>query len=238
MRAVVLAAGRGKRLGALTDDTPKPLLVAGGKTLVEHVLGGVAAAGIADVAVVCGYRSEQVAAFVGDGNRWGLRCAMFQQAVLDGTARGTALARDFLGEGAFLFAWGDVLVRPENYAAVVAGAKGLDGALAVNQVDDPSIGAAVYVDGEGIVLRLVEKPPPGTSRTPWNNAGIGVAPPGTWDAIERLEPDQRGEWTLPAAIAAVIDQGARLKAVPISGPWFDIGTPESLAKARSAWESE
>src|SRR6266581_8690908 len=56
--AVVLAAGRGTRMGALTAATPKPLLPVAGRPLIEHVLGGFAAAGVRRAVVVTGYQGE------------------------------------------------------------------------------------------------------------------------------------------------------------------------------------
>jgi dTDP-glucose pyrophosphorylase len=181
--------------------------------------------------VVTGYRAEMVEAAVGR-RRGPLHVEFRRQPQLEGTAPALALARDLLGGEPFLFAWGDILVDPENYAEVVRGAAGADGALAVNEVDDPWAGAAVDVDVEGFVARIVEKPPRGTSTTRFNNAGIGVLPPAIWHHVDELEPSSRGEYELPRAVAALVAAGARLRAVPVRGPWWDIGTPDDLAAAR------
>jgi NDP-sugar pyrophosphorylase family protein len=235
MKAVVLAAGRGTRLGELARDRPKALLTVGGEPILALVLRGIAAAGIRDVAVVVGYLGDQVRAAFASGEVEGARLSWFEQREPEGTARAVLLARSLLGEEPFLFAWADILVGPATYRAVVEGAAGTDGALAVNRVDDPSAGAAVYLDAQGFVSQIVEKPAPGTSATRWNNAGIGVLPPGAWRQIEALRPSARGEYELPQAIDALVREGCRLRAVPVEGPWFDIGTPESLAAARAAF---
>ena len=70
--AVVLAAGRGTRMGALTARAPKPLLEVAGRPLIVHVLGGMANAGVRRAIVVTGYLGEQIEAALGDGAGLGL----------------------------------------------------------------------------------------------------------------------------------------------------------------------
>ena len=67
MRAVILAAGRGVRMGALTDEQPKPLLQIGGTSLIERHLERLAASGIAEVVINLSYRGAQVRERLGDG---------------------------------------------------------------------------------------------------------------------------------------------------------------------------
>jgi len=230
-RAVLFAAGRGARLGEITAATPKPLLAVGGRPVIVRALDGFADAGIREVVVVTGYLGNQVEAELGNGEACGMRLSYVRQADPGGTAKALLLARDALGEGPFAWAWADIVVPLETYRAVTRAAALADGALAVNDVDDPTEGAAVYV-ADGFVSRIVEKPAPGSSTTRWNNAGIGVLGPAIWEHVAALEPSARGEYELPRAIAAMVAAGARLRAVPVEGPWSDIGTPASLAAAR------
>lgn len=238
-RAVLLAAGRGTRLGDLTSSTPKPLLQVGGRPIVVRILDGLIAAGIREVTIVTGYLAEVLERELGNGAASGLDVRYVRQAALDGTARALTLARDRLGDELFLFAWGDIVVRGENYRHVVRASRFADAVIAVNDVDDPWAGAAVYVErdagGALLVRRIVEKPAPGTSSTRWNNAGFGVLGPAIWPLIDALEPSPRGEYELPRAIEKLVEAGARVVAVPVEGPWFDVGTPESLEAARLAF---
>ena len=73
MRALVFAAGLGERMRPLTDATPKPLLVAGGKPLVAWHLERLAALGVRDVAINTSWLAAQFPLALGDGSRWGLR---------------------------------------------------------------------------------------------------------------------------------------------------------------------
>lgn len=235
MNAILLAAGRGARLGPLTAQTPKPLLEIGGQPIIIRILRGLVAAGITEIAIVTGYLGAQIESRVAGGEAFGARVRWFRQERLDGTSGALSLARSTVEGQSFLFAWGDIVVDPQNYARVLHAASDCDGALAVNRVPDPAQGGAVYVDDAGFVTRLVEKPAPGASTTCWNNSGIGVLPPAIWPAIDRLSPSPRGERELPQAVQSIIAAGRRLRAVPIDGPWFDIGTPESLDAARQAF---
>jgi dTDP-glucose pyrophosphorylase len=206
--------------------------------MLHRIIAALASAGIREIAIVTGHMAEAVESVTGDGSRWDVRIHYRRQSAIDGTARALALTRAGLRDEPFFVGWGDIVVDPANYAGVIAGASGADGALAVNSVDDPSAGAAVYLDHDGLVTGLVEKPPPGASDTTWNNAGLMVLPRAIWPFVEALEPSERGEYELLAAVAAFVAAGGRMRAVPIEGPWFDAGTPESLAAARAAFGSD
>ncbi len=231
-RAVVLAAGRGTRLGELTATTPKPLLEVAGQSLISHVLEGIRDAGIYEVIIVTGYRSADI-----EDHTWGFAGLSIRYARQDaprGTAHAIGMASRYLRDRPFLYTWADVLVEPSTYQRVAHAAEQADAVIAVNRVEDPSDGAAVSFDEEGWVTSIVEKPEAGTSDTPWNNSGIGVLSPEAWPLIDRIEPSARGELELTDALAAMVQAGSKVRAVPVEGYWFDIGTPERLAEARAA----
>ncbi|MDP3726677.1 MAG: phosphocholine cytidylyltransferase family protein [bacterium] len=66
MRTIILAAGRGSRLGLLTEDTPKPLLPVGEKTIIEHILNALHSCGVSDVVIVVGYKGDVIQSKIGD----------------------------------------------------------------------------------------------------------------------------------------------------------------------------
>lgn len=236
-KAVLLAAGRGTRLGDLTAGTAKPMLEVGGAPLIAHILEALADAGIEEAVVVTGYLAEQIEEFCAHfaDRRAALRVSTVRQSSLDGTGGAMLAALPLLGgEEHFLFGWGDVLMDVEYYGRFIkeAGAADYDLLLAVNRVNDPYRGAAVYVDAYMRVRRIVEKPAPGSSTTNWNNAGLFASTPRLFDYIRRLTPSPRGELELPAAIAAMIEDGLVVRAAEVRGFWSDVGTPEDLANAR------
>jgi D-glycero-D-manno-heptose 1,7-bisphosphate phosphatase len=77
-QAVIYAGGRGTRLGALTDDVPKPLVTVAGRPFLDHQMELLRANGITDVVLLAGYQADKLTAYVGDGSRWNLRarCAV------------------------------------------------------------------------------------------------------------------------------------------------------------------
>jgi len=236
-QAVLLAAGRGTRLGALTESFPKAMLEVGGAPILHRIIQALARAGVREVFVVTGHAAEALELGTGDGSRWAVSIRYLRQETLDGTASALLLARPSLGPEPFFCGWGDIVVEAANYARVLGAAEAAGGALAVNLVDDPYLGAAVYVDGDGYVSRIVEKPAKGSSTTRWNNAGLAVLPAGIWPFIDSLRPSSRGEYELPQAVAAFVAAGGRLRAVEVEGPWFDVGTPESLEAARRHFDA-
>lgn len=238
MKAVILAAGKGTRLGELGERVPKAMLEVAGRPVIVHIIDGLFRAGISQFVVVTGHLGEQIEAELGNGAAAGIEIRYERQQQIDGTARALALARGHLGGEPFFFSWGDILAGAQNYARVIRAARLADAALAVNEVEDPWAGGAVYTEdalpGESRrITRIVEKPRKGTSTTRWNNAGFGVLGTAIWEQIDRLQPSPRGEYELPQALAALVESGARVVAVPVEGPWFDIGTPEQLEAANS-----
>lgn len=213
MIAVVLAAGRGTRLGG---DVPKPLVPVAGVPMVDRILDGLAADGFDDVVVVTGHEGGRVRSHLSDR---GVRLA--EQTTPAGTADALVAARHLVGGEPFLLSWVDVIVPAGTYLRVAAGLRGHDGAVAVNHLDDVSSGGLVSVDAD-LVTRLVEKPDPVPG---WNLTGVLALGAGVWPHAGAVARSRRGELELPEALNDWIDAGARIAAVPVDRPVFEVGTP-------------
>ena len=240
-KAVLLAAGRGKRLGILTDRVPKPMLDVAGQPLIGHIVDALTGSEIRDIAIVTGYLASRIDDWCARRIRENpvLRLTTLHQAQLNGTADAMLLAREFvIDEAAFIFGWGDILMDAENYARFIHSARSesYDLMLSINRVRDPWRGGAVYIDNHMRVERLVEKPAPGTSGTHWNNAGLFAATPRIFEYLARLKPSTRGELELPEAIAMMIADRCEVRAVDVRGFWSDVGTSEDLESARKLFK--
>ncbi|MCX4188266.1 N-acetylmuramate alpha-1-phosphate uridylyltransferase MurU [Methylophaga sp. OBS4] len=109
MKAMILAAGRGERLRPLTDHTPKPLIQAGNKRLIEYLIEGLVAAGFNDLVINHAHLGEQFPAYLGDGSRYQARIqySAENQGGLE-TAGGIINALPLLGDDNFLVVNGDI----------------------------------------------------------------------------------------------------------------------------------
>lgn len=108
MKAMILAAGRGERMRPLTDTTPKPLLKAGGKRLIEYHLEALARAGIREVIINHAHLGEQIEGALGDGRRYGLSITYSAEGTALETGGGIFKALPLLGESPFLVINGDI----------------------------------------------------------------------------------------------------------------------------------
>lgn len=198
--------------------------------MLLHIFDRLAAAGVEDVKLITGYFAEAMEAAA---LAHGLPVSFARQEELNGTARAAWLARDWVGDEDFLLTFGDILTEPENYRGMAEAKRDVEGVLGVRWVDDPWQGAAVYADEAGRVERIIEKPPPGTSTTRWNSAGVYVFGPEIFREVERVPLSARGEYEFTSAIAQALEAGARMTRYALAGDWLDVGRPEDLARARA-----
>lgn len=233
-RAVILAAGRGERLGPLTATTPKPMLEVGGKPLIDRIVAGIAATGVRSLVVVTGYLGATVEQYLAANSP--LPVGFIRQAEQDGTAGALRLARNAVGNEPFLLSWGDIATDSRHFQAVVGTWRPeLAATIGVNRVDDVSRGAAVVFADDRRITSIVEKPS-GEPPSHWNSSGVMVWGPQIWGSLEQIGYSGRGELELPDAISRLIADGELLEAVPLTGAWFDIGTTPTLAAARKAFQ--
>jgi dTDP-glucose pyrophosphorylase len=244
MKAVILAAGKGTRMKALTETLPKPMLRVQGQPILEHILGGLLAAGVREVFIVTGHRAETIEGYFGDGSRWGARVVYGRQVVQDGTGRAPELAREFVGDSPFILTYGDILVQPQTYAQMLRrfGEGAFSGLVTVTRGEDVTHGGLFFFDSDFCLTRLIEKPTPAQLEVlraegwiqpgapVWYNAGIYVFRPTLFEYTARLEKSPRGEYELTDALAAMIAAGHRFAGLEIQGRWVDVRDPETLAR--------
>lgn len=232
-KAVVLAAGRGTRMGGITSDTPKPMLPVNGHPILEHVLEALAAMGVQEFLVVTGYHGEMIRSHFAN---WRLPIQFRIQDPVNGTGPAALLGLEFVGSDSFHLAFGDILCPPAAYercARILEENSATMAVLGVKDVDDPWRGAAVYVKPGGVITKVIEKPPIGTSTTRWNSAGLYAMRPVVFGYIERIQPSPRNEYELTSIFDMMLADGLDLRIAPIEEEWRDIGFPADLEAANA-----
>jgi MurNAc alpha-1-phosphate uridylyltransferase len=109
MKGMILAAGVGSRLKEFTKDTPKCLMVAGGKTLLEHVVTQFKSAGVREIMINVHHHHQQVIDFVASHQQFGISVSFSYEEKLLDTGGGLKKVKDFFkGERAFLIHNSDI----------------------------------------------------------------------------------------------------------------------------------
>ena len=235
MKAVILAAGKGTRMGELTANLPKPMVQVEGKPVLEHIVEGLRdEAGIRDVFIITGWCGNVIRDYFGDGQRWKVNVAYGEQVVQDGTGKAPELAKEWVGEERFLLTYGDILLRPPTDYKLLADAFKEEGVIAVKDGEDLTKGGAVVLDQDGFMIDLVEKG--GSGQIPPNayyNAGIYLLTPRIFTYTAKLEKSPRGEYEFTDALKASIKAGDRLRGVTLRRAWADVRDPSVLAELNS-----
>jgi dTDP-glucose pyrophosphorylase len=229
-KAVVLAAGRGKRMRELTADLPKPMMDVKGKPVLQHIVEGLRDAGVRKILLIVGYHAETVQNFFGGGARNNVEIEYAIQTVQDGTGRVVNLASNFTDGSPFILSYGDILISPTNYERVVELPDNFEAIITVTRGEDVSKGGAVFVNEQMELVDLREKPKPGEPTSPWYNAGLYAFRPSIFEFIARLKPSPRGEYELTDAIRDLAYSARKVKALELTGEWADVRDPEILAK--------
>jgi MurNAc alpha-1-phosphate uridylyltransferase len=217
---MILAAGRGERMRPLTDTTPKPLLLAGGRPLIAWHLDKLARAGVTDVVINHAHLGAMIEATLTDGRGHGLSIRYSPEAEALETAGGIATAMPLLGDAPFIVVNGDVFTD-FPYERLVSAARRLAEThtcvahlvLVDNPTHHPG-GDFAMADG---LARAA-----GAHR--FTFSGLGTYRPALFDGIA---PGTKARLA-PLLVAAMAHDA--VSAEHHGGYWLDVGTPARLAE--------
>src|SRR3990170_5446091 len=108
MKAVILAAGEGRRLQPITSTRPKHLIKIGGKPILNHCLNALKLSGISEVVIVVNYMADTIQQYFGDGKKLGIRIDYVKQEAATGTGNAVSVVEPHVKEE-FMLVYGDLL---------------------------------------------------------------------------------------------------------------------------------
>jgi len=232
MRAMVLCAGYGIRLGDITQGTPKPMLLLQQRPMLEYIICHLACHGFSQIVVNLHFMPHTIRDYFGDGSRWNVTLTYSYEPQLLGTAGGVKKMESFLRQGdAFLVHYGDVLTD-QDFTTMLhfhCERRSLATLLLHQRVRSNSV---VSLDEEGRIVGFLERPTEEARRgvdSPWVNSGICICDPEFLAAIPADMPCDLSRDIFPQLVSS-----SRLYGFPLSSYRCAVDSPERLAEARSA----
>jgi len=227
MNALIFAAGRGERMQPLSDTTAKPLLMAGGRRLIEWQIAALVRAGVTRIVINTAHLAAQIEDTLGDGGRYGAQLVYSREGeraedALE-TLGGLVHARALLGAEPLIVVSGDI-VTDFDYARLLARvaplARGeLDAHLVL--VDNPPFHPCGDMGLDAAAGRI-------TRGAPWlTYASIALLAPRLW------ADEAPGRKKLFPWLYAAVERG-RVSGEHFRGRWYNVGTPQELAAADAA----
>lgn len=219
-----MAGGEGKRLKAVSGDTPKPLVPLCGKPVMEHIILLLKKHGITDICAALAYRPDDIKNRFGDGEALGVSMQYRVETEALGTAGSVKNCADFYGDEDFLVISGDCACDLD-----------LTKLISEHKKRSPAVSIALYphseplryglclCDGDGCVRSFVEKPDWSRVVTNLVNTGIYIVSPRAMEFVPSGKVFDFAKDLFPA----LMDKGETLLGCPLDGYWCDIGTPKS-----------
>jgi NDP-sugar pyrophosphorylase family protein len=234
MKALILAAGEGRRLRPLTADRPKPMLPIGKIPLLEQIVSLLHRHGITDIAINLHYKPWSIVQHLGLGHRWGVRIHYSLEEQLLGSA-GAAKRLEWYLDERFIVYYGDVYTQMNLTALTTAHHQ--QGGLVTMALHELNNSVVPQADPDGIFeidahsrVRRVMKDPSSDKVLRLANAGILVVEPQVFSDLVPDQPLDFGQDVIPQLIAA----GQPVVGFPVKEPLIDIGTREDYKRAQQA----
>ncbi|HSV42270.1 MAG TPA: NDP-sugar synthase [Methanomassiliicoccales archaeon] len=226
-QAVIMAGGEGTRLRPLTNTRPKPLLPVLGRPCIEHTVRSMVEAGVEEIFLALGYRSQDIVDALGDGKDLGARIVYAYEEVPMGTVGAVKLLEDRL-DRTFLVGSGDTLTDA-NIADLVRfhNERGAIATMGLTEVEHPEQFGIVGTSTDGRIERFKEKPRPEEVFSNVINAGTYVLDKKVLDFVPAETKYDFSKNLFPDLLA----KGKPLYARKLGGYWKDIGRPMDLLEA-------
>jgi dTDP-glucose pyrophosphorylase len=234
---VILAAGRGERMGVLGELYPKALLPVANEPIIGHHLRLLYHLGITEVYIIVGHRGAELKGTISDGTRYGLTVRYIEQPTPLGSADAVGRTRPYIRKP-FLLILGDYYfstLRPERLLKRLG--SHAQSAIAVKREPDSSLisdACAVEVDNQGRVTNIVEKPI--VPKTDLKGCGFYALQPDFFDAIARTPRTAlRNEYEITVSLEIYIKAANPVFAEEIIEWDANLTRPEDLLECNLRW---
>lgn len=225
IQAVVVAGGRGTRMGAFTENMPKPMLPVEGKPLLEHQLLWLKKQGFSDIILLLGYRADAIKSYFKDGEAWGLKLSYVVEKEPRGTA-GSVKDAAYLWDHDALVVYGDLFIDMKLKPFLKfhdADAKAA-ASIVVWESDHPLDSDLAKMNGDKIEGFYRAKP--GETFENLALAAVWAVRKPLLDLVPTDRPADFGRDIFPKAIG----RGLTLRGYKTDELLADLGTPERVAE--------
>lgn len=219
MKAVILAAGEGKRLRPFTEAMPKVMLPVGNKPILQHVFEAVKKSGINEVIVVVGYKKEVIMDYFKDYKDIEINYVIQDKQL--GTAHALLQTKNEI-KNLFIVLAGDNIIDEKSISKLIE--DNSEYSLLIKENSQPSKYGVVFLE-KGKIKEIVEKPKEELGK--FISTGIYKLPKSIFNKIEDLSSD--GIYDLSSVIQSIVQEKITINTI-IADSWTDIVYPWDLIK--------
>lgn len=237
MKAIIPAAGQGTRLYPQTHTRPKPMVRLAGKPILGHILSSIAETDIDEVVIVVGgAMKEQIVEYAESVFADQFTVTFADQGEALGLGHAVLQAEPYVRGDDAIIALGDMLFD-SGYARFIERHRSLpdtDGSIGVKRVEEPQHYGVVEMDGDGRIVRLVEKPEDPPSEFAISGVYVVEDTGALFDELQHLVDEElRGagnEYQLTDALQRMVENGSNMRTFEVKD-WYDCGRPGTLLEA-------
>jgi L-glutamine-phosphate cytidylyltransferase len=233
MKAIVLAAGRGSRLKALTDNLPKTLVRFNGRPLLEHTLNSLRQGGVSEIGIVAGYRKEMLEEHADT-------LFVNQEWASSGIFHSLSQAKTWLQNEHCLVSYSDIFYPSELVADMIAASGDIvvaydphAVALWQRRFSDPLADLERFLIDEDRQIRMIGGRPSSLDEVAGQYMGLIRVSPKGWQSLSAqqcmlTDPVASMNTDMTSLLSKTLQAGIPLNGVPTSGPWGEIDTPSDI----------
>lgn len=236
MKALILAGGRGQRIGDISNDKNKCMIEINGKPLIEYSLECAVRTIITEIVILVGHKAEEIINRYGNSYN-GKPIKYVIQSEQKGLVHALECAKEAIGKEDFMLMLGDeLMINPQHQEMIDTFRKkdffGICGIVVVENTDLIKKTYSVIQSEDKRIYRLIEKP-----SKPMNNimgTGNCIFKNEIFSYVSQTPINQkRQEKELPDLIQCTIDEGNIVKSFKICDHYVNVNIPEEIKKAES-----